>query len=89
MLIAGGGFCTNAANPTNRTERYDPATNTWTTIDTLNESVRHTNGGVAGSANTLFNVVSGFNGTAIIANTQQLAGALRRYTYTYSYRDAV
>ena len=75
LWIAGGGFCSNGSVATTRTERYDPATNTWATVDTLNEAVRHTNGGFAGSGNTLFNVVSGFTGSAIIANTQQLSVA--------------
>ena len=70
LYIAGGGFCSDASSPTGRTERYDPVGNTWTTIDNLNEPVQHTNGGVA--SGNLFHVVSGYAGSSVINNNQQL-----------------
>ncbi|MGI8586489.1 MAG: kelch repeat-containing protein, partial [Chloroflexia bacterium] len=76
LYIAGGGFCSNGASPTGRTERYDPVANTWTTVDTLNEAVYHTNGGFAPVGSNLFNVVGGYTGAADIPNTQQLAVAV-------------
>jgi hypothetical protein len=70
LWVAGGGFCSNAASPSGRTERYDPGTNTWATQDPLNEAVYHTNGGIL---NGFMYTVAGFSGAAILPNTQQLA----------------
>jgi Kelch motif len=75
LWVAGGAFCTNGIPPTNRTERYDPVANTWTTMDPLNEAVYYTGGGFAGSlgGSALFHVVGGHSVTQPIPNNQQLA----------------
>ena len=87
FYIAGGGFCTNAASPTNRTEKYDPVANTWTTIDNLNEAVYHTNGGFAGLGGTLFNTIAGYTGSTDINNTQQLVVA-GHHPHTHSHEHS-
>ncbi|HUS17063.1 MAG TPA: kelch repeat-containing protein, partial [Chloroflexia bacterium] len=77
LYITGGGFGTDANAFLTRTERYDPAANTWTTVDPLLQAVRHTNGGMI--AGTLLHSVAGFNNAAgcptggICGNNQQLA----------------
>jgi hypothetical protein len=74
LWIVGGGFCSDASAVTGRTAIYVPGNNSWSAGPTLNEAVRHANGGFAGSGNALFTVTGGYNGTSLIVNTQQTLG---------------